>query len=379
MNKSVLILTSPFRPNIGGVETHLDDLVQEGVSLGYRFYIVSYQPLVTRAKGASIERGKGYTVYRLPWVRLNLFLILEKYPILEFLYLFPGLFIGAFVFLVFNHSKIDIIHSQGLIAGAVGVFLSKIFSKEVIISTHSIYHFPKEGLYKGFVKYLFENSKQILTLSNQSRQEVLDLGISSKRVSVFTYWVDQQVFAPFDKEKARKLLNIDKEVFVCLFVGRLVEVKGIRELLQAVNKTLDVMFLIIGDGPLAREVKEAEKNLSNILFVGKIKNSKLPLYINASDVLIVPSTHEEGFGRVILEALSCGVPVIGANRGGIKEVITSKVGRLFDITPANISLQLNDLLRNPIKLKKMRQSARRYARVRFSNKNIKQITKFYEA
>src|SRR3989344_7684652 len=116
MNKNVLILTTPFRPNVGGVETHLDDLINVGVKRNCNFYILTYQPLITKAFGPIIEKGQGFTVYRLPWVRMNLFLVFEKLPFFEFLYLFPGLFFLGLFFLIFNKSKIRTIHAQGLVA-----------------------------------------------------------------------------------------------------------------------------------------------------------------------------------------------------------------------------------------------------------------------
>lgn len=376
MSKNVLILTTPFRPNIGGVETHLDDLINEGVERNYKFYVLTYQPLITNDYGSIMEKGKGFRVYRLPWVRMNLFLFFAKFPFFEFLYLFPGLFFLGFFFLLFNQSKIDTIHAQGLVAGAVGVFLGKIFRKPVIISTHSIYNFPKKGLYPHFVKFLFKNCKHVLTLSNQSKEEILDLGIVKDRVSVFTYWVDQKIFKPINKDKVRKSLRLP-DGKICLFVGRLVAGKGIEELLEAAKKTQDVTFLIIGDGPLKSEIIKLAGQ-KNIKFIGKIDNNKLAVYYNAADVLIVPSTHEEGFGRVILEALSCGLPVIASNRGGIIEALSKEVGIFIDVTPGNISKAIGEYFRQPIKLKKLASNTTTYARDHFSERNAVDILKYYE-
>ena len=89
MSKNILILTTPFRPNIGGVETHLDDLITAGTKRGFNFSILTYQPLITKAWGRTIEKGDGFIIYRLPWIRMNLFLIFVKFPLFELLYLFP--------------------------------------------------------------------------------------------------------------------------------------------------------------------------------------------------------------------------------------------------------------------------------------------------
>lgn len=375
-NKQILLLTTPFRPNIGGVETHIDDLIAQGTKQGYFFDILTYQPLITNVSGKSIERGKGFTVYRIPWIRMNLFLTLEKFPFFEFLYLFPGLFFFGLLFILFNLSKVDVIHAQGLVAGAVGVFLGKIFQKPILISTHSIYNFPKKGLYPFFIRLLFKNCRHVLTLSNQSKKEVLGLGISKEKVSVFTYWINQNIFKPMDKKRARNRLKL-KDGFICLFVGRLVSGKGVEELLAASKKIKEATFVIVGDGPLRSEIMKMS-NQSNIKFVGRVDNKKLPIYYNCADVLIVPSTHEEGFGRVILEALSCGLPVIASNRGGIPEALSEKVGILIDITSENIKKVLTNILINPKILAQKAVRVREYAKEHFGEKNAEKILKYYE-
>lgn len=379
MNRQkILILTTPFRPNIGGVETHLDDLITEGVWEGFSFTVLTYQPLITKASGKTFERGKNYEVIRIPWLKFNLFLKFEKYPILEFLYLFPGLFFAGIVYLFFKSKEVKKIHAQGLVAGVVGIVLGKLFNKKVIISTHSIYSFPKAGLYRGFARKVFLGAEAVLTLSNQSRKEILDLGADKRKVFLFTYWVNQKLFKPLNKTNLRKIYKINKNDFVCMFVGRLVEGKGISELLSAAKITPSVKFLIIGDGPLSENVQERQKNLDNLFFLGKVDNDKLAVFYNVADILIVPSTHEEGYGRVILEALSCGLPVIGSKRGGIKESLPKEAGLLIDITPKNIKNALLKLSSDKKILRKMSKYAIYIARIIYSGKNSKNILRFYE-
>lgn len=377
--KDILLITTPFRPNVGGVETHLDDLIEEGIGRGYTFSVLTYQPLVTYANGKIIEKGNGFKVYRIPWLRMNLFLILERFPVLEFIYLFPALFLTGFFLLLFIQNKVKVIHSQGLVAGTTGLILGKIFKKKIIISTHSVYNFPKSGIYFEFAKFLFKNCDKILCLSNQSREEVLGLEINESKVEVFTYWVDHKVFYPSLKDASRKVLKENVNTFICLFVGRLVKGKGVPELLESA-KLLEkqAKFIIVGDGPLANEIKNAAKNLDNIRFEGKIENNNLSKYYNCADVLIVPSTHEEGYGRVILEALSCGLPIIATDRGGIKEYINEKIGILINVNPVNIKNSVLFLIGKKELLKSMGKEASDYARIHFSKENCKMIFKNYE-
>jgi len=397
----ILLLTTPFTPNVGGVETHLNDLIKEGQKKGINFRVITYQPLVTKARGKSVEKKGGAVIYRVPWLRMNLFLHLEKYPVFEFLYLFLGIFAFSLIYMIIKSSEIGTIHSQGLAAGVVGLILSKLFNKRLIISTHSIYHFPTGGIYTAFVRFLFNNSYHVLTLSKQSEEELKKIGVNEKKISVFTYWVDQEKFKvnnplrgqsskfnPFGKLrvdaersrsiKIRKKLGLENK-FICLFVGRLVPKKGIEELLEAAKITSErVKFLIVGDGPLEESIKYQVSSIKNLIFLGKVDNEKLPIYYNAADVLIVPSTHEEGFGRVILEALSCGLPVIGSNRGAIPEAMNDNVGVFIDVTPENIKIIVEKLSENPEILMTMRKKARKFAEKNYSSKNLEMITRYYE-
>lgn len=371
---NILMLTIGFRPNIGGIETHFDDFLKAAGKKNIHTTVLTYQPIHTNTKGKTIEKEKKHTIYRLPVIS-GFFYKFVHNPLLEFLYLVPGLFIAAPFILL---KEINVIHAHGLIAGFVGVFWGKIFHKRVVVSTHSIYHFPKSGLYRTFATYIFSNSDIVLCLSDQSVEEIKNLGVSKERVRKFTYWIDLDTFNIANKEKAKKQLGWDKK-FVVFFVGRLVAEKGINELLtgaKGFNK--NIQLVIAGGGPLEEKIKQQASKNKNIQFIGRINNEDLPVYYNGADVLIVPSIHEEGFGRVLLEALACGTPVVAANRGGIREAIDTSVGVLIDVSAQTITKTINTLSGNPQKMKKMCLAARPFVERRYSEKNIGVIIKSYE-
>lgn len=373
---NILMLTIGFRPNIGGIETHFEDFIKSAVERKIKITVLTYQPLTISKFAPLIELGKNFVIFRLPVIR-GLFYKWVGKPMLEFLYLVPGLFLATPVLLLFK-PDLKVIHAHGLIAGFVGVFWGKIFRKKIIISTHSVYNFPKSGVYKKFASWIFKNSDMNLGLSEKSVEEIKNLGVNDKKVNKFTYWVDLNKFSVLDKKRAKNQLGI-KDKFVVLFVGRLVEEKGIKPLLQAAKKFMPgITLLIIGTGPMEDLVKKAStKEKKKIVYVGKIENQDLPLYYNGADVTIIPSTHEEGFGRVILESLACGTPVIGANRGAIPEAMDETVGRLIDITSANISQIINFFYNNRANLKKLSENSRKYAIKKYSEKNAEIIINQY--
>src|SRR5208337_2060046 len=326
-NRGVLIISPFFRPNIGGVETHLDDLCEFLRTHGYSVFVITYQPLTTKTSGLIIERKENLKIHRISWPAHNLFHKLEPYPILEWMYLFPVLFLSGTLFLFKRRQDIQVIHAHGFVGAFITKLLSRIFRIRSVASTHAIYSLQKRTRMAIMIRFLLRSFDRILTLSYQSKNELCDIGIEQpQKIAVYTYWIDQTLFIPQNKLQAKKQCGWENK-FIVLFVGRLIKIKGVQLLIDAasaVNK--EISFAIIGDGPLEAEVSRASRDLKNIIFLGKIENNHLVQFYNAADCVIVPSQYEEGFGRVILEALSCGTPVLASRRGGIPEVIDESVG-----------------------------------------------------
>lgn len=369
----VLQITPHFFPNIGGVETHLNDLIYALRKRKWDIFVLTYQPLTTKVSARIYHKDNRLEVFRIPWFT-GLFYKLVTYPLLEFLYLLPGLFFTAPLVLILK--KLEIIHAHGLVAGFVGVFWGKIFKKKVIISTHSTYNFPKNGFYRILSKWIFNGANFCLCLSQKSKEELSLLGISKDKLRTFTYWIDLNKFKKI--KNAKKILKLEMN-FTVLFVGRLVREKGIIELLKSAKKwNKSVILLIIGLGPLQSIVENAALDSTNIKFLGLISQNQLPLYYSSSDILIVPSTSDEGFGRVILESLACGTPVVASNRGAILEVVNERVGKLIDITPENIKNTVEYLASKKSKLNELAKDCRNLTERRYSESNVKKIIQAYE-
>lgn len=139
--------------------------------------------------------------------------------------------------------------------------------------------------------------------------------------------VDAELFRPMDRAACRKALGLSGHVVG--YVGRLVEEKGLLDLLDALpHCPPDVNLLLVGSGPLQGEL-EARVTQSGLASRVRIlpgrRLEELPQVMNALDALALPSRTtsrwKEQFGRVIIEAHACGVPVIGSNSGAIPEVV----------------------------------------------------------
>ncbi len=371
----VFLLSIGFSPNVGGIETHFDDLTFYLDRKGIKVFVLTYKPITTKAKAPLFEkRGKNIKIYRLPCFR-GIFYKFRNKPFFEFLFFVPALFFALPLFLLTTAKDVNVIHTHGLIVGFVGVFWGKIFKKKVITTTHSLYSFPKRGIYREVSRLIFINSDKVLTLSKRSKDEIKLLDIPESKINVFTYWVDLNKFKPIKGAKE----NLGwRYRFVVLFVGRLVQEKGVLVLLDALQKwNRNIYLAVAGTGPLEKEIYHRSLAIENLIFLGKVDNSKLPLYYSASDLVIVPSIHEEGFGRVILEALACGTPVIASNRGSIPEAMDKTVGMLIKVTPENIKKAVEYFYDNPKELAKLSRNARKFAEKHYSQSNAEKIIKEY--
>ncbi len=164
-----------------------------------------------------------------------------------------------------------------------------------------------------------------------------------------------------------------------LFVGRLIETKGLGVLLKMVKTlTLGVQLVVIGDGPMKSAVEAAQKKFKNIIYLGRIENQKLPLYYSAADLVLVPSLVDEGWGFVAMEAISCGTPVLASQKGGLSDVVSAKTGKLIIPSAINFKEWVEHFFYKKEELRELTNNTRPYALKNFGEDSMKDILKKYE-
>jgi glycosyltransferase involved in cell wall biosynthesis len=366
IKKTILHLTPFFPPNIGGVETHLSDLVKE-TSKEYKIIVLTYSPITTKAKYKTFEKSKNIEIHRYPWIGGNLFHKFEKHPIINLIYLTPYLLIRSILFLLSSPKKIDTIHSHGINSAIIGIFLKNIFKiKKHISSIYSTYdNVPLNSFGTKFMVYVLNKTDKVLTQSLQSQKQLIKLGVKKEKIDLYRHWIDLKQFKP---------QKINKKIFSIIFIGRLIPQKGALLLAKIATRIPKINFLFVGDGPDYQKLKQYSKKYKNIKLYGNIPYAKLQQYYNLANAFCIPSLYKEGWGRVIMEALACGLPVIASNKGAITEVINSSVGIIVKPTFHNLK---EAILKMQKDYQKYQKNCRPYALKNFSTKSVSLITKYY--
>jgi L-malate glycosyltransferase len=146
---------------------------------------------------------------------------------------------------------------------------------------------------------------------------------------------DPQLYYPYPKDEIPPVLQrTEKEVLIG-YVGRVVEAKGLRTLLKALGQLPRAgwKLAVVGTGPFDAEFTELIQSsglADQVLRLGFVAHEEAPRYLAAFDLLVLPSETQpnwkEQFGRVLIEALACGTPVIGSDSGEIPNLVSSSGG-----------------------------------------------------
>lgn len=292
-------------------------------------------------------------------------------------------FVMIFIKKAFNCCKdADIIHSQWILPGFVGLLVGKILGKKTMVTIRQIAPSP---LMRMINKFVLERTDHVIFNSSFTRDEILKF-CNIKSYSVMNPTVNCEKFkrAPKNEiEKLREKLNMGKNAKVIFSMGLLVPKKGFDYLIRAMPKILEKepsAFLIIGgEGAERLKLESLIKELgvqNSVNLVGQIDADKTPLYFSMSEMFVLPSIFDEKgetetFGVVLIEALACGKPVIASNVGGIVDIVNEKCGFLVEQKNSDALAEKIILLLNNEKLRnKLGIQARKYVSEVFSEKNM---------
>jgi glycosyltransferase involved in cell wall biosynthesis len=371
-NDSVLIVTPFFSPNIGGVESHLDDLIAVLNKRSIGSIVSTYSPLTTAVAYKKYEKIGMAIIFRLPWLGYNIFPRIERNPFLTMLYLSPGLFFQT-LYILMRYPRIRCIHAQGFTAAFIVRLCNVFFRKRTIMSTHALYSLPKNLKIAKVFAWILGSFDTILTLSELSKTELIGAGINADKISRYVYWVDVDRFKPLKKPESKTRYGWGNKT-VYLFVGRLISQKGVGVFIAIAEKyrRSNTIFVVIGTGPEESFVRQQARMHSNLEFIQSVENGKIEQYYQASDYLLVPSLYPEGMARVVMEGIASGLYVIASNMGSLPEMIKNRdIGQLVEPS-ASVFAKAMDLVHPGTPAKR-----HAYAEKYFSAKNALAIIDTY--
>lgn len=236
-----------------------------------------------------------------------------------------------------------------------------------------------------------------LVAGNQDAADILREHGYKKAVQVMPQLgVDETLFSPSPQLELASQLNIKSDEFVIGFVGRFVAEKGIITLIKAVSHLASKSWklLLLGRGELQEEIIKQAKTQgieNKILIIESVAHDEVPRYINLMDVLVLPSqtTYQfktltavgwkEQFGHVLIEAMSCKVPVIGSDSGEIPNVI-GDAGLIFpEGNYEGLKQKLEQIMNNPKLSNELAEKGYHRVLEKYTNKALaKQSLDFYK-
>ncbi|MBS3152076.1 glycosyltransferase family 4 protein [Candidatus Woesearchaeota archaeon] len=222
--------------------------------------------------------------------------------------------------------KCDIIHGNWIISTIPCLILKKFYKKPTIVTIRGgdIYFVKGKGIFFYIFKYLLNSVDIVVCVGDRLYEELKKY---RKDVEFITNGVPLNDFIPRNKIKMRNKLGLPIKSKLILYSGRLVEEKGVINLLNAfveISKSIkDLKLVVNGEGDLISQIKRviSTNNLDDrFIYIPRLEHKKISYLMNACDVFVFPRIKEAG-SNLLLEAASCGMPIIATDEGYIGEII----------------------------------------------------------
>lgn len=378
----ICLVTHFFPPHIGGIEKVAEEQCKRLSKLGYQISV-----LTSKTKNQSERCIEGIRVVPYPVIGLA-----ERFGIPYPIPLFKAYKIFTEVI-----RDCDIVHAHGhpYISSYLAFKIAQKYERPLILTQHNTFIDFQSSLnileqFNDWVvgSEVLKDADKVITVSKKTREYVLKLGADRSKISVIYNGVDQNFFCPINKDRSRKKLGLPKNKIIILTVRRLVYKNGLDTLIESASLLIreyrNLLFIVIGNGPdrniIAKRIKQLGIN-SNIRLTGFVPEEALPLYYNAADYFVLPSSSGEGLPMVLLEAMACGLPVIATTVGGTPEIIRDMINGA--LVPPRNQEALTQAISKLISLKKESQAIgienRKIVEATLTwDKNVRRLIEIYE-
>ncbi|MDD4821830.1 MAG: glycosyltransferase [Bacteroidales bacterium] len=281
---------------------------------------------------------------------------------------------------LFHEGEYDrIVCSTEGVMGLMALYLKNAYSVEASFYIHTDWvmfarkilklDIHNENRIRRILRTFYGSFDRVFVLNTDQHKWLTgpNMNLKPEKVRLTAHWVDS-VFIPSEMRK-KEVFGVDKKVPVLLFVGRISEEKGVRELpriYKAIQqKHPDIRLVVVGQGPAKRQLQE---ELPEARYYDWIEHTMLPEIYSSADLLLFPSRFDT-FSCVVLEALSCGLPVVAYRTKGPKDIIIHEENGFLVENEKEMSETAINYLNN----KKQHESFRAAAIQRAKNYNVNTI------
>jgi glycosyltransferase involved in cell wall biosynthesis len=343
--KRIIVFTLAYFPFVGGAEIALREVMTR-LKGKYEFQVVTARMKMQ----PSTEIMDGILVHRIGF----------GIKWLDKLFFLPC----AILYGLFHRADIvfGLLENQAALAARV---VAKIQGAECIINLQSgdteEWMKQKLGPFYFLYKWVYGKRPQYVVLSTYLKERAIAHGVPEEHITIIPNGVDTHIFTRkgVNVKKVRQEWNADKRK-VIITASRLTLKNAVDDIIRAfalMRKEVPSILVICGTGEDEERLKTLARELGvsdDVIFMGLVPYKDLPRYVSAADVFVRPSL-SEGFGNSFVEALACGVPIIGTPVGGIPDFLVDKKTGLFckvrnpeDLADKIILLLKNKKLANTI-------------------------------
>ncbi len=350
----ILMLTWEYPPRIvGGIARVVYDLSHRLIKDGHDVTVITYRegdaPYYEDDKGVKVHRIDNYMINPnnfIDWImQMNFNMIAKANQ------------------LIAEEGSFDVIHAHDWLVTYAAKTIKNSYNIPIVATIHATEAGRNSGIHDETQKYINDTewmltyeATEVIVNSNYMKGEVQRLfGLPFEKINVVANGVNLNKFTGIDRDYSfRRRYAMDNEKII-LFMGRLVNEKGVQHLIAAMPKILagynDAKLVVAGKGGMLDELKaEAEAlGLGNkVYFAGYLGGKDVEKMYKAADVLVFPSTYEP-FGIVALEGMLSERPIVVSDAGGLAEIVQHRETGMKSYcgNPNSIADSILELLYNP--------------------------------
>jgi glycosyltransferase involved in cell wall biosynthesis len=249
--------------------------------------------------------------------------------------------------LVRYRGKVDVVYSAWAYPdGCASVALARMLGVPAVVKVHGsdVNVMGQARQSRPYLRRLLPRAARVVVVSRALGQRVIDLGVDPGRVAVVYNGVDSALFQVRDRAAARAALGLPRDCRIILYVGNVLETKGVLDLNAAFEIVSaarpGAMLVIVGEGTARGACATMAGRMgARMRTVGERPREEIGQWMAACDVLTLPSWNE-GTPNVILEAHACGRRAVATSVGGVPDLITSELlGELVPVRQPELLAQ----------------------------------------